>query len=65
MKGWVNHEEHEGYDLGGFETRLKNLPVLQLRALRVFVVRSNSFYKIASVTVVIQNICASRENSQA
>jgi len=28
-------------------------------------VRSNSFYKIASVTVVIQKICASRENSQA
>ena len=25
MKGWVNHEgheAHEGYDLGGFETRL-------------------------------------------
>jgi len=25
MKGWINHEgheAHEGYDLGGFETRL-------------------------------------------
>gem|GEM_PF-4350184 len=53
-KRWVNqegHEAHEGYDLGEFETPpLKNnLSVLQLRALRVFVVRSNSFYKITSV----------------
>jgi len=31
----------------------------------LFVVRSKFFYKIASVTVVIQKICASRENSQA
>jgi hypothetical protein len=38
MKRWVyheGHEAHEGYDLGGFEARLKNnLPVRQLRALR-------------------------------
>jgi len=40
-----------------------NLTVLQLLALRAR--RGEIDYKIASVTVVIQKICASRENSQA
>ena len=52
------HEAHEGYDLGGFETRLKII-FLSFNFVRfaIFVVRSNSFYKIGSVTVVIQKIC--------
>ena len=71
MKSRVNHERHEaheGYDLGaGLKPASKKIIFLSFNFVRfaLFVVRSNLFYKIASVPVVIQKICASRENSPA
>ena len=71
MKSRVNHEgheAHEGYDLGaGLKPAPKKIIFLSFNFVlfELFVVRSNSFYKIASVTVVIQKICASRGDSQA
>jgi hypothetical protein len=68
MKSRVNHEgheAHEGCDLGaGLKPTPKNIIFLSFNFV-LFVVRSNSFDKIPSVTVVIQKICASRGDSQA
>jgi hypothetical protein len=67
MKSRVNHEgheAHEGYGLGaGLKPASKKIIFLSFNFVRfaLFVVRSNLFYKIASVTVVIRKICASPE----